>query len=251
VDPGLHAGPSRLAAPPTVDDLRGRIRRYNNGLDPSGQTFRAALVLLAGSAMGQNVEGLARRTGLDRAFVSRCARRLIDNGVWVGGRVVADWSAENTASGTFWNDVAVAEGKMCRRVRADGSLEWAPAGFWNKNFHFIDPDADSRLGNQYLDPSGPETHPAAGTETPDGSAEAGNPVPADGSGERAPGAPPPEAADSVSADELVDTEEPSTPTLRNTAAEEEEHSTPEKPESQLAHAAPSLHHVFRDAVWLG
>jgi hypothetical protein len=89
--------------------------------------------------------------------VARVVRRLIDNGVWQSGGTFVDWSIEDEASGTFWNDVAVAEGKMCRRVGPGGQIEWAPAGFWNKSFQFVDPEADRRLANLYLDPNRSET----------------------------------------------------------------------------------------------
>lgn len=242
------------------DELRARIRRYNAGLDPAGETFRAALVLVAGSVLGQNVEALARRTGLDRAFVSRCARRLIDNGVWVAGRVVAEWTAEDPASGTFWNDVAVAEGKMCRRVRPDGSLEWAPAGFWNKSFHFLDPEAEDRLGNLYLDASGPVESPPADPQTQEpaeaapaviDSAAPGNgpePVPGNGDVEAAGGNLPKPAAP-VNGN--------GAPAANGAtgirAPEEDPDPETEKPSDgdDLREGIPSLRHVFRDAVWIG
>jgi hypothetical protein len=213
-------------------ELKARIRWYNGGLDPDGETFGAALILVAGCEYGQNVDLLARRTGLSRAFVARCARRLIDNGVWVGGRTVSDWAPDDPASGTFWSDVAVAEGKMCRRTRPDGSFEWAPAGHWNKNFHFLDPDADDRLGNLYLDS-----------------------VPADGAG------PDPDDLNEDDAEEadagddpgsLPDTglsHEPVEPPADITANLPEPATGPE-PDS-ANDSVPPLHHIFRDAVWIG
>lgn len=140
---------------PTVAELEARIRHYNSDLDPADPRFRAAVILLAGIEYGHNIDQLARKTGYDRAFVARVARRLIDNGVWKAGVTVVDWSAADEASGTFWNDVAVAEGKMCRRIGPDGRIEWAPAGFWNKNFQFVDPGAEKRLATLYLDPTAP------------------------------------------------------------------------------------------------
>jgi len=146
--------PSSARPTLTIRDLEARLRRYNSDLDPESETFKAACILMAGVAFGHNVDLLARRTGYARPLVSRVIRRLIDNGVWQGGRSEVDWSVEDEASGTFWNDVAVAEGKMCRRSGADGRTEWAPAGFWNKSFQYGD-DA-SRLSTLYLDPDAPE-----------------------------------------------------------------------------------------------
>jgi len=134
----------------SLDAVKARIRRYNAELDPGADTFRAAVILIAAYTDGQNVDTLARRTGYGRAFVAKCARRLIDNGVWSGGRTVAEWSPEDEASGAFWNDVAVAEGKLCRRV-VEGRIEWAPAGYWNKRYDFVASD-DASLSAVYHDP---------------------------------------------------------------------------------------------------
>jgi hypothetical protein len=139
--------PSRM----TVADFEARIRRYNSDLEPGSVSFRAAVILLASQEYGHNIDRIARRTGFDRGFVARVARRLIDNGVWNAGVTVADWSSSDEASGTFWNDVAVAEGKMCRRIGPGGQIEWAPAGFWNKNFQYVVPTGDRGLSTQYLD----------------------------------------------------------------------------------------------------
>jgi hypothetical protein len=119
-----------------LDDWQAIVRRYNSGLDPQSVRFRTAVLLLASVDIGQNIDTLARRTGYDRPFVARAARRLIDNGVWADGKTVADWSAGGEASGSFWNDVAVAEGRACRRRTEAGSVEWAPAGYWNKSYDY-------------------------------------------------------------------------------------------------------------------
>lgn len=239
--PGTAVLDTASNRPFSVDELRARIRRYNSGLDPDTETFRAALILLAGFDCRQNVELLARRTGFDRAFVSRCARRLIDNGVWAAGRTLADWSPLDPASGTFWNDVAVAEGKMCRRTREDGSFEWAPAGFWNKNFQFVDPDAESRLGNLYLD-----SMPLRADAEP-GSAHAGTgndaqdpdirPDPARPANIRVP---------TPAADAPAPLQNGAPATARPARTDDDEGAPPPDREG-----IPALHHVFRDAVWIG
>jgi len=223
---GPPAGPHR---PPAVAELRARIRRYNCELDPAGPTFGAALVLMAGTACGQNVDLIARKTGLDRALVARCARRLIDNGIWEAGRTLAEWTPEDPASGSFWNDVAVAEGKMCRRTRADGSLEWAPAGFWNKGFHFLDPDAENRLGNLYFDSTPPPADPPGPGGAVQG-VDAGLPA----SHPTANGSP---AAGGTGQPQVPEADSDSDPAG--------------PPRSPPTGDVPPLHHVFRDAVWIG
>lgn len=157
--PDRPRGPGHTRS--SVQSLEARIRRYNSDIDSGSDTFRAAVLLLASLEYGQNVELLARRTGYQRSFVAKCARRLIDNGVWSQGRTVASWSVEDEASGAFWNDVAVAEGKLCRRANPDGEIEWAPAGYWKKSYEFIE-SADQPLTAVYRDPAGPAAAPAPG-----------------------------------------------------------------------------------------
>lgn len=230
--------------PVSVEVLKARIRRYNGDLDPSSPAFGAALVLIASAEYGQNVDMLARRTGLGRSFVARCARRLIDNGVWEGGRMIAEWEPRNPATGTFWNDVAVAEGKMCRRTGPDGSLEWAPAGFWNKNFHFFDAEADNRLGNHYMD-SAQEPDPAARRAGPD---EARNEEALQQSGVE-----PLDDAQVTPIETFLEgtpDAEPDPERSRTSVPEAAPAAKTEVPET-AADPAPSLRHVFRDAVWIG
>ena len=215
---GQYAPESERSAKarPTVRDFEARIRHYNSDLQPSDPTFRAAVILLAGLEYGHNIDLLARKTGYDRAFVARTARRLIDNGVWKSGVTVADWSSSDEASGTFWNDVAVAEGKMCRRIGGDGRIEWAPAGFWNKSFQYVDPGADKRLDTLYLD------------AVPEGSAEA----PAEASRAAAETAAPEPAAEATI---IIGPNAP--------VAGAKPGDAPPK--------APRLDEVFRDVIWIG
>ena len=216
---------------PGVREFEARIRHYNSDLEPSDPAFRAAVILLAGLEYGHNIDQLARRTGYDRAFVARTARRLIDNGVWKSGVTVADWSSSDEASGTFWNDVAVAEGKMCRRIGSDGRIEWAPAGFWNKNFQFLDPGADKRLATLYLD------------ATPESAAQAGDkPAAADAIAVPRPISEPATSAGNAAADTIIIG--PAQPQSETQAGR-----TPESPQSPPK--VPSLDELFRDVIWIG
>jgi hypothetical protein len=208
---------------PGVREFEARIRHYNSDLQSSDPAFRAAVILLAGLEFGHNIDQLARRTGYDRAFVARTARRLIDNGVWKSGVTVADWSSSDEASGTFWNDVAVAEGKMCRRIGSDGRIEWAPAGFWNKNFQFVDPGADKRLATLYLD-AAPED------------------APKDAAAADAIAEPRPIREPAVSAENTADT------VIIGPAQAQPEPRTPESTESPRV---PRLDELFRDVIWIG
>ncbi len=136
----------------SVDSLQQRIREHNPELDQHSSAFMASVLLLAALEYGQNVDILARRTGYDRGFVARCARRLIDNGVWAGGRTISEWSPHDVASSAFWNDVAVAEGKLCRRINGGGQIEWAAPGHWQKSYDFVDASTDLPVTTVYRDP---------------------------------------------------------------------------------------------------
>lgn len=138
-------------------------------------TYWAARVLLAALDLGQNIDRLARQTGCKRSFVARCARRLVDNGVWAGGETVCEWTVEREAHPSFWMDVAVAEGRLFRRTNADGTLEWGATGVWLKSFERPLRETDLPMMVQYvarpvpapeapLSPIGDRTHPNRSAE---------------------------------------------------------------------------------------
>lgn len=111
------------------------ISQNRPDLDPESMTYRAAVVLLIAPVIGCGVHKLAKVTGYPSEFVARCARRLVDNGVWPDGQpycsgyTVYNWD-------DFWRDVGVAEGKLCRRCDETGELQWAAPGEWWKEYDF-------------------------------------------------------------------------------------------------------------------
>jgi len=221
-----------------VSVFEARIRHYNSDLQSDDPAFRAAVILLAGLEFGHNIDLLARRTGYDRGLVARIARRLIDNGVWKSGVTIADWSSADEASGTFWNDVAVAEGKMCRRLGPDGRIEWAPAGFWNKNFGFVDPGADQRLATLYLDPSKPQAA-AQKTASSETSPEAAEPAAQ-------------AAAESVPADQAPAKPDSAIPDAGAGSRDEGSDKADAPPAAGKRNGeVPSLDDLFGDVVWIG
>jgi hypothetical protein len=145
------SSPQRTA---TLESWQARVRRYNSDIDPTSDRFRTAVLLLAALDVGQNIDVLARKTSYSRAFVAKVARRLIDNGVWSGGKTISEWAPADEASGVaFWNDVAVAEGRLCRRTVENGAIEWAPPGYWNKSYDYT--KAGDGLSAEYHDPKAP------------------------------------------------------------------------------------------------
>jgi hypothetical protein len=155
------------------------LRARSFGIDAAvtSDSYQAAIMLIAAAELGQNLERLARRTGVPRPFASKCARRLIDNGVWSAGQTISPWVSDPGARDAFARDVAVAEGKLLRRVGPGGHLEWAPAGSWNKSFERSGEDAGLStiyfdvapraeqpvpLASELENPSKPATPPANG-----------------------------------------------------------------------------------------
>ncbi|MGH7461690.1 MAG: hypothetical protein ACREMA_11790, partial [Longimicrobiales bacterium] len=97
--------------------------------------------LLTGPMFAFNIDRLAVRTQIPRNIVAACARRLFDNGVWQPDGPIYTWRAPDDAQ--FWNDVGVAEGKLCRRVDRLGRIEWASAGAWRKAYEAADEKGES------------------------------------------------------------------------------------------------------------
>lgn len=235
-----EASPPQLSpARSPMNAIQARIRRYNSDIDPKSDTYRAAVLLLAGLEWGQNIDVLARRTGIDRSFVAKAARRLIDNGVWAGGRTVAEWTALDEASGPFWSDVAVAEGKLCRRTLEDGRIEWAPAGHWHKGYHFVDPTVEKSMTATYFDPGERPTEAV--------------PLAADRADSTQPAKPAPAAdvvAETSSAPEAAATEAAEVPQPAVPAAQSAEEPDTDAADADEQSPPPSLMEIFSDAVWL-
>ncbi len=148
---------SAIAAPPTrAAALRNEPAALDPTLEPNSPTFRCAVLLLAAERIGQNIDRLARFSGYPREFVAKCARRLCDNGVWRNGQTVYNWDeaclADDAIRRAFWADVAVAEGRMCRRENGHGGIEWAQAGCWIKSYEDDGGRIDPGASTQYLSP---------------------------------------------------------------------------------------------------
>lgn len=220
-----------------------RARAFGIEAAPSSDDWYVALILLAASDIGQNIDRVARRTGAPRPLVSKVARRLVENGVWADGETVARWTGDPTARNAFANDVAVGAGRLLRRIGETGRMEWAAAGQWHKNF---ERDTEERgTSALYVD----ATTRNGGTPA---LAEDIEPVHVNGGG-RIPAAvrPEPEPEPPVATTRAPLTPEPQPPLLEEPkAAADEAQPEPLVEETEDGEAAPSLDQVFSDAVWL-
>lgn len=140
------------ACSPGLSDPRALVALHRPALPPTSQEFQAAVVLLAGPQVRFNIDLVSRRTGIARGSVAAFARRLVDNGAWSADGADVPWSGP--ADPRFWNDVAVAQGRLCRRRGDDGTVEWAPAGAWHKPYEYVDA-AGPGLAVAYRSPDAP------------------------------------------------------------------------------------------------
>lgn len=214
-----------------------RVRSLGVEAPQDSETWRAALVLLGSQELGQNIDRLARRTGASRQEVSKWARRLVDNGVWQDGETVAQWTGDPTASAAFLQDVGVATGRLLRRIGANGRMEWAEAGRWNKNFEREADDASSSA--TYRDAAPRATQPMALAEELERSSKSR--VAAADVPEVKPSDEPVEPAQAAA--------EPSS-VAEETAAADSPAASDSTEDKQEPEDAPSLEQVFSDAVWL-
>ena len=142
---------------PSLAGNTTRIARLRAELDPESASYRTALLLVTACEVGHAVHKLALVTGFPREFVARCARRLVDNGVWQDGVTVSPWTTSDSEDAAFWADVGVAEGKLYRRVTTEGHLEWAPPGQWWKEVHYVATAGQYGSPTRYYAPSLPAT----------------------------------------------------------------------------------------------
>lgn len=145
----MHTAPALSTSHPRPGDAAQRVRNARPDLSTDAPAFRAAVVLLAGPELRFNIDRIATRCALPRPWVAACVRRLVDNGVWVVGRAEYPWRGPDDPR--FWNDAAVAEGRLLRRARDGGGVEWAPAGAWEKAYDFVGPQSDPGGALLYFD----------------------------------------------------------------------------------------------------
>lgn len=154
----MHSSPDVIVRTQRSDRFRDRIARLTANLDASSSTYQTAVLLLTALEVGQGVHKLALVTGFGREFVARCARRLVDNGVWHEGETVSPWTSSEAEDAAFWADVGVAEGKLYRRRSAEGGYEWARPGQWWKEFHYVTSPAAYSAPTRYYAASEPTAH---------------------------------------------------------------------------------------------
>lgn len=143
----------------STEEIKRHIAAFRPELNEATLTYRAAVLLLLGPQVRFNIDRLTSRTRYPRAQVAACARRLFDHGLWRPEGPDYRWSGCQDAE--FWLDVAVAEGRLHRRVDGSGELEWAEAGTWRKAYDFVTRDASLTIA--YVDAPVPAIRDAVET----------------------------------------------------------------------------------------
>lgn len=98
----------------TLACLKKEVNRLDPKLSSKDETFKTALVLLAGLKVTADAKKIADFTKLPLAFVKAKEKNLRRNKVWVGTKTNCEWFQENGGI-AFWMDVLVADG-MANRV---------------------------------------------------------------------------------------------------------------------------------------
>ena len=106
----------------TLDEIKTEIKKLDPNLSEDDDTFKTAVMMLSALFTGQDRQRLSDFTGLSPEFIEPREARLKENGIWVDGKIHADWFEGDNGVWSFWLDVNVAEGKM-RRAEAEPGQE--------------------------------------------------------------------------------------------------------------------------------
>jgi len=101
----------------TLEMLKKECLNIDPSIKEDDPIFGTMLFMLASAAVtGPNADKTAKFCHLPRSYVRERARRLRDNGVWKGRKLMVDWFEDNGALSLIC-DVLVAEG-MLRRAKS-------------------------------------------------------------------------------------------------------------------------------------
>ena len=91
-----------------LQEIQHEVRR----MDPkvSGESFKAAVVLLAALVVGPSAPQVSAFTGYPIGLCREFSARLRESGVWKDGKTHCEWFDDKCGGTAFWLDVAVAQG---------------------------------------------------------------------------------------------------------------------------------------------
>jgi hypothetical protein len=95
--------------------LRKELKRMDPNLSESDESFKVALVLLAGAHVGISADKIAKRTGLSRVDTRKLVVQAKKAGIFSNGKIHHGGWFDKRAGGTaFWLDVACVRGWLKR-----------------------------------------------------------------------------------------------------------------------------------------
>jgi hypothetical protein len=101
---------------PTLTGLKREIARLDPALKEGERAYTTYLILLSSLVCGPNVQKIAKFAHIPREQVAKRGVNLRKNGVWVRGKIRADWFVEDGSGGcAFVADALVADGMLERR----------------------------------------------------------------------------------------------------------------------------------------
>lgn len=79
----------------TATKIKKEIMKWDPGLSPDEEGFRAAVVLVSSAHVGPNIRRLVKFTGYSYGQIAKFGHNLRKSKIWRGGRVEAGWSGED------------------------------------------------------------------------------------------------------------------------------------------------------------
>jgi hypothetical protein len=99
---------------PALSRIKAELHKWDRGQSEDDDTFKAAVVMLAATHIGQDVRKLAQFTGYPYALVAKFSINLRTSGIWRNGKTYADWDDKKEGGAAFAIDTCVAVGWLKR-----------------------------------------------------------------------------------------------------------------------------------------
>jgi len=79
----------------TITKIKQEIMKWDPGMSPDEEAFRAAVVLISSAHVGPNIRRLAKFTGYPSGQIATFGRNLRKSKIWRGGKIEAGWGGKD------------------------------------------------------------------------------------------------------------------------------------------------------------